>query len=110
MPPSERLDAAAAADGEQRWGRWDSLKALSTRTLDELLGGLEDGDAWHRVPRGQRVPPMEAAVEELRHQAMLPAIWFIFSRKECDASVARLHAAGVRLTTDSGTAVFFFHT
>ena len=33
---------------------------------------------------------------------MLPAIWFIFSRKECDLAAKQLEIHGVTLTTPEG--------
>lgn len=85
-----------------------SGKNLSLRTLDELLGTWgeagEDGagDDWHRLPKWKRIPRMEDVVEELRRRAMLPAIWFIFSRRDCDSAAARLYASGVCLTNADG--------
>jgi len=123
LPPSERLEAAAMKEDE--WSRWDDLAegdprerrannnnnnnwrrgSMRTRTLDELVGVVNGGELeepWHRMPKWKRVPLMESVVGELRRKEMLPAIWFIFSRKECDASTARLDTAGIRLTTPEG--------
>jgi ATP-dependent RNA helicase HelY len=45
-------------------------------------------------------PPRRAdLVRELRRRAWLPAIYFLFSRDGCDAAVAQLLDAGVRLTS-----------
>ncbi len=127
LPPAARLAAAEAQrekemedeedeeDDGEGWGRVDeylsnsSVKksgrsSLRTRTLSELLDGL-DGDIgendWHRLPRWQRIPTMEGVITTLDSKKMLPAIWFIFSRKECDASVNRLASNGVVLTNDA---------
>ncbi|KAG7672839.1 hypothetical protein Ndes2437B_g02819 [Nannochloris sp. 'desiccata'] len=125
LPPAARIAAAEMQrekdeeeddeeeDGES-WGRVDEYlsstkkssgrSSLRTRTLSELLDGL-DGDIgendWHRMPRWQRIPSMEGVITTLDSKKMLPAIWFIFSRKECDASVHRLASNGVVLTTDA---------
>jgi ATP-dependent RNA helicase HelY len=45
------------------------------------------------------VPRREEVVERLNQEGMLPAIYFVFSRAGCDASVRYLMEAGVRLTT-----------
>jgi superfamily II RNA helicase len=127
LPPAARIAAAEMQrekdeeeDDEEEedglgWGRVDSnlsspkksssgRSSLRTRTLSELLDGL-DGDIgendWHRMPRWQRIPSMEGVITTLDSKKMLPAIWFIFSRKECDASVHRLASNGVVLTTDA---------
>jgi superfamily II RNA helicase len=125
LPPAARLAAAEMQrqredeededddDGGESWGRVDEFlstrkasgrSSLRTRTLSELLDGL-DGDIgendWHRLPRWQRIPSMEGVITTLNSKKMLPAIWFIFSRKECDASVHRLASSGVVLTTDA---------
>jgi ATP-dependent RNA helicase HelY len=45
------------------------------------------------------VPRREEVVERLNEEGMLPAIYFVFSRAGCDASVRYLMGAGVRLTS-----------
>jgi ATP-dependent RNA helicase HelY len=45
------------------------------------------------------VPRREEVVERLDEEAMLPAIYFVFSRAGCDASVRYLMEAGLRLTS-----------
>jgi ATP-dependent RNA helicase HelY len=45
------------------------------------------------------VPRREEVVERLREEAMLPAIYFVFSRAGCDASVRYLMQSGLRLTS-----------
>jgi ATP-dependent RNA helicase HelY len=45
------------------------------------------------------VPRREEVVRLLDDQGMLPAIYFVFSRAGCDASVRFLMEAGIRLTT-----------
>ncbi len=45
------------------------------------------------------VPRREEAVEVLDHEGMLPAIYFVFSRAGCDASVRYLMGSGIRLTS-----------
>jgi ATP-dependent RNA helicase HelY len=49
--------------------------------------------------RGVYAPRREEVVEVLAEQAMLPAIYFVFSRAGCDKSVRWLRDAGIRLTT-----------
>jgi ATP-dependent RNA helicase HelY len=57
----------------------------------------------HRGPpprRGRLVTPRRAdVVDRLGDEDMLPAIFFIFSRKACDEAVASCLREGVRLTT-----------
>ena len=43
-----------------------------------------------------------AAVLALAKRKMLPAIWFIFSRRECDANAEQLHRNDVTLTSPEG--------
>ena len=43
-----------------------------------------------------------AAAETLRAKGMLPAIWFIFSRRDCDVAAAHLASQGVSFTTPEG--------
>lgn len=97
-----------SGDGKSDKGRKKKTgKNLSMRTLDELINTwITDesgaGDDWHRLPKWKRIPKMEDVVDELRRRSMLPAIWFIFSRKECDESASRLHASGLSLTNFDG--------
>jgi ATP-dependent RNA helicase HelY len=45
------------------------------------------------------VPSREEVVVRLNEEGMLPAIYFVFSRAGCDASVRYLMDSGIRLTT-----------
>ncbi len=58
-------------------------------------GGRRPGGGSH----GMYVPRREDVVITLEQHAMLPAIYFVFSRAGCDKSVRWLRDAGVRLTT-----------
>jgi ATP-dependent RNA helicase HelY len=55
------------------------------------------GGSWP-APRG-RALPRAAVVDVLDRRALLPAIFFVFSRQGCDAAVAQCVRAGLRLTT-----------
>lgn len=44
-------------------------------------------------------PRRPEVVRQLRHEELLPALYFIFSRKGCDEAAARCVKAGLRLTT-----------
>lgn len=44
-------------------------------------------------------PRRPEVVRELHHEQLLPALYFIFSRKGCDEAAARCVKAGLRLTT-----------
>lgn len=46
-------------------------------------------------------PPL-AVTHELHKAGMLPAIWFIFSRRDCDLAARQLALHGVQLTSDEG--------
>jgi len=90
-PRSERLrEMVEEAGGE--WGRWRGA-ADGGGDDDWSIFAADDapGDGDYRGWRG--VPQMEDVVAELRQRALLPAIWFVFSRKGCDASAARVRAA-----------------
>ena len=47
----------------------------------------------------RRPPPRFAVVDVLDREALLPAIFFVFSRAGCDAAVQQCLRAGLRLTT-----------
>lgn len=63
-----------------------------------------------RRQRGQRrtqpwrTPNRPALVADLQSRGLLPAIWFIFSRRGCDEAADRLLGAGIRLTDASEAA------
>ncbi|GAB4818573.1 hypothetical protein N2152v2_005619 [Parachlorella kessleri] len=91
--------------GSSSGGGGGSAGGMRLRTLEELVGSLpggeegeEEGD-WHKQPRFKRVPPLESAVSKLAARKMLPAIWFIFSRRDCDLSAQQLDTQGVTLTS-----------
>ena len=50
-------------------------------------------------PSGGRPAPRFAVVGVLDREALLPAIFFVFSRAGCDAAVQQCVSAGLRLTT-----------
>ncbi|MBC7289774.1 MAG: DEAD/DEAH box helicase [Actinotalea sp.] len=50
-------------------------------------------------PAARRPAPRFAVVDVLDREALLPAIFFIFSRAGCDAAVEQCLRAGLRLTT-----------
>lgn len=52
-----------------------------------------------RRARGRRVARRTEVIELLAGEDMLPAIYFIFSRKGCDAAVEQCLQEGLRLTT-----------
>ena len=64
----------------------------------------------HPVRRGNhrglpwRPPRRVDLLGELSERGLLPAIWFVFSRKGCDQAVARLARDGVRYTDDAEAA------
>jgi ATP-dependent RNA helicase HelY len=60
-------------------------------------GGRQHGPGGRASPG--RPSPRFAVVEVLDREALLPAIFFVFSRAGCDASVQQCMGAGLRLTT-----------
>jgi ATP-dependent RNA helicase HelY len=63
------------------------------RSLTERIERPREGHRRVYVPRREEV------VERLYEEGMLPAIYFVFSRAGCDASVRYLMEAGLRLTS-----------
>lgn len=53
----------------------------------------------HRAPR--RFPKRSDLIEQLKDEEMLPAIYFIFSRKGCNAAVVQCLREGIRLTDET---------
>ncbi|PRW05688.1 DEAD DEAH box helicase, partial [Chlorella sorokiniana] len=105
LPPEKRFSDETFDD---EWGRWDGLRRakMRMRTVEELVGAME-GDEWHNLPRWKRIPSLEAGkcrgrlTHELHKAGMLPAIWFIFSRRDCDLAARQLALHGVQLTSDA---------
>src|SRR5450830_1056153 len=56
------------------------------------------------VSSARRPPPRFAVVEVLDREALLPAIFFVFSRAGCEAAVQQCMGAGLRLTTPEQSA------
>lgn len=50
-------------------------------------------------PKWKRIPPLADVVMSLADSAMLPAIYFIFSRAACDSAALMLDEGGVSLTS-----------
>jgi ATP-dependent RNA helicase HelY len=75
--------------------------------MAELHDGVRKtarGDGKRVRDRSRPVTPRrEQLLEHLRTTGMLPAIWFVLSRKGCDRAVADLVEAGVRLTSHEET-------
>lgn len=88
------------AKEEGRGVRDDSRRLRGRRTRDRI--------ERNAAARGQRrtslVPRRDAAVERLDAEALLPAIYFIFSRAGCDQAVRHLLGSGLRLTTPAEAA------
>jgi ATP-dependent RNA helicase HelY len=83
-----------------------SLSQRETRVVEwkPRAGGRYGRSQFQRMSRpreGHRrvyVPRREEVVERLAEEDMLPAIYFVFSRAGCDASVRYVMDAGLRLT------------
>lgn len=64
------------------------------------FGGAASGRFAERHGDGPRLTPTRAAtVSALSRAGLLPAIYFIFSRKGCDGAVHQMLNSGVRLTS-----------
>jgi ATP-dependent RNA helicase HelY len=77
-------------------------RELRVREFRRRSDGRRYTQRWERPREGHRrfyVPRREEVVELLGRERMLPAIYFVFSRAGCDASVRFLMDAGVRLTS-----------
>jgi ATP-dependent RNA helicase HelY len=61
-------------------------------------GGGRPGRGGKRPRRRARIPFRSDVVERLQSEGMLPAIYFIFSRKGCDSAVEQCMRDGLRLT------------
>ncbi|GAB2469874.1 DEAD/DEAH box helicase [Xylanimonas ulmi] len=61
-------------------------------------GGHRPGGAVGLAPQ-RRTPPRFAVVDALDADALLPAIYFIFSRAGCEGAVQQCLGAGLRLTS-----------
>ena len=71
------------------------------READRLADWRPRGHGGHRGrPSIYRTPSRPDVVEMLDHEALLPAITFIFSRVGCDAAVKQCLRSSLRLTTD----------
>ena len=78
-------------------------RELRIRPYQRRFSGTPQVERMTRPREGHRrvyVPRREEVVEVLAEQAMLPAIYFVFSRAGCDRSVEWLMASGIQLTTD----------
>lgn len=56
------------------------------------------GRGGHRAPRRPQIPRRTDVVERLNSEDMLPAIYFLFSRRGCDDAVKRCLIENIRLT------------
>ena len=71
------------------------------READRLADWRPRGRGGHRGrPTIYRTPSRPDVVEMLDHEALLPAITFIFSRVGCDAAVKQCLRSSLRLTAD----------
>jgi ATP-dependent RNA helicase HelY len=82
-----------------------SQREMRVKEWRPRAGGRYGRTQLHRMERpreGHRriyVPRREEVVARLNEEGMLPAIYFVFSRAGCDASVRYLMDAGTRLTS-----------
>lgn len=69
----------------------DSQKRINPRLKPKSGRGNKEGKDGKRSPR-QESPGLAYVVSQLQQRDMLPAIYFIFSRRGCDQAVANLGA------------------
>jgi ATP-dependent RNA helicase HelY len=69
------------------------------RLDDEAARGWKGGTNRHKARRKLYTPSRIEMVERLERERMLPAICFIFSRKQCDEAARSCLAAGLRLNS-----------
>ena len=100
--------AFAKRGGDDSCDGWPGLGPLLSRRGDRLNRVLEERDgeggegeegarfvsSWRRS-----APPPESVLRHLSREALLPAVWFIFSRKRCDDAVMQLSPATAALVT-----------
>ena len=67
-------------------------------------GPRRPGRRGHHGTLPWRPPRRLDLLGELSERGLLPAIWFVFSRKGCDQAAARLARDGARYTDDAGAA------
>ncbi|QIK68483.1 DEAD/DEAH box helicase [Nocardioides sp. HDW12B] len=88
--PSSRVNPELERVARDDWRR--------TRTTDRRAKG-ERGRGPRRPPPRGGLPSRYDVVERLERDALLPAIYFIFSRVGCDAAVQQCLDANLRLTS-----------
>lgn len=79
------------------WNR-GSKKRGRKQQYEDLV---EEEAAVVQVAERRRVPEMESAVALLQERGLLPAIWFIFSRKGCETAAASMGRTGLLLTSEA---------
>ena len=86
------------AHEESRTVRDDSRRPRG-RGLRGKIESRQRAEGRDSPRSGLRPPRRDGAVEVLAERDLLPAIFFIFSRKGCDQAVRQLLGSGLRLTT-----------
>ncbi|HEY7052188.1 MAG TPA: RNA helicase [Mycobacterium sp.] len=71
------------------------------READRLLNAPARGRGHGQRPRLYRTPSRPDVIGTLDHEALLPAIVFVFSRAGCDAAVGQCLRSSLRLTDES---------
>lgn len=72
------------------------LRKQRKRARDNESWDMSDAEAAATTPVS-----LHETLDQLRSNDMLPAIWFIFSRKRCDTAVQKLMQSGACLTSPS---------
>lgn len=78
-PHSSYVNATSGRKSGESKGRW--------RKKDKLAEPRVLSDDELQFLRRRQVPRVEETLKQLKYRGMLPAIWFIFSRKGCDTAI-----------------------
>ena len=84
----------------QLWPLFDERGQVDRRTLEKAQN-LSAGDLRLRYARRAPENDLLQVIERLRGNAMLPAIYFIFSRRGCREAISRCAVHGLDLTTQA---------
>jgi hypothetical protein len=90
-PPFNTKNSAALTDGGREVTNPADVPAFDAELSRYVRRQLAPGALRRRA--AERVPPQTAVVRRMRSLDMLPAVWFILSRRDCDQSAQRVGAA-----------------
>ncbi|KAF5836973.1 P-loop containing nucleoside triphosphate hydrolase protein [Dunaliella salina] len=77
-------------------------KSKSTAAWEESITPIVAGDKFlQKKMMAKRVPNIESLVQILGKKKLLPVIWFILSRKDCDLATVKAGSGAYSLTSES---------